>query len=106
MFVSRNPDLGLLANGREERRPLLDSLAQVLFGPHDRVEFAPEVGLELLDRLDERVDREIADHEHIDVATGVVVTARVGTEDESEPNSFFHLEQRPNLRRDSNRSRV
>jgi hypothetical protein len=53
MFVSHDPDLGLLAHGRKEGRPLLNSLAQILFGPYDRVKLAPEIRLKFLCRLDQ-----------------------------------------------------
>jgi len=106
MFVSYDPDLGFLAHGCKERGSLLNPLAEVLLGPYDRIEFPPEIRLELLCRLDQAVDFHIADDEHINVTSGVVVAAGIRTEDESEPNALVRLEERSQLRHDSNRARV
>src|SRR5439155_15782822 len=106
MFVSHDPNLGLLAHGRKERRPLLNSPAQVLFGPYDCVELAAEIRLELLYCRDQRVGFDIADDEHVDVAPGVVVAAGIGTEYESEPNALVSIEEHSELRHDPDGARV
>ena len=77
-----------------------------MFGPYDRVELAPEIRLELLCRLDQGADFKVADDEHIDVTTGVVVAARIGTEDEGKPNALVSFQERSELRNESNRPRV
>jgi len=106
MFVSHDPNLGLLAHGRKERRPFPNSLAQILFGPHDHVELAPEIRLEFLCRLDQCVGFEVVDDEHIDVTPGVVVAPGIGTEYESEPNALMSIKERSELRHDSDGARV
>jgi hypothetical protein len=106
MFVSHDPNLGLLAHGRKERRPLLNSPAQVLLGPYDCVELAAEIRLKLLCRRDQRVGFEIADDEHVDVTPGVVVAAGIGTEYESEANALVPFEEHPKLRHDPDGARV
>ena len=84
----------------------MNSFAQVVFGPYHGVELAAEICLELLGGLDQRLDFKVADDEHIDVTTGVVVAAGIGTEYESEPNALVPFEEHSKLRHEPDRARV
>jgi len=106
MFVSHDPDLGLLAHGRHEGRAFLDAFAQVVFRPDHGVELAAEIRFELLGSLDQGLDFKVADDEHIDVTTGVVVAAGIGTEYEGEPNALVPFEEHSKLRHESDRACV
>lgn len=75
-------------------------------GPHNRVQLAADCRLELLGRLHQRLDFEVAYDEHVDVTAGVVVTAGVRAEDESEANALAFLNHASKLRHDPDRARV